>query len=234
METEKYFCKKLNEMNLSANDEKLEQFNIYYTELVNYNQFVNLTSITEKEEVYEKHFLDSILPIAEFKQNATVCDIGTGAGFPSLPLGILREDLKIYAVDSLNKRIDFLNMLLNKLNLHNVKTFHFRAEDFAKDYREHFDYVVSRAVSKLNTLCEYSLPLVKVGGYMVAYKSINYIDEIDESKKAIDILGSKKKKILEFKLEKSESTRYIIFIKKIAPTPKKYPRGQNKPKLQPL
>ncbi|MBQ7308483.1 MAG: 16S rRNA (guanine(527)-N(7))-methyltransferase RsmG [Clostridia bacterium] len=231
---EKYFKEELQKVTDTDIDNKIEKFNIYFKELVDYNEKVNLTSITEKNEVFEKHFIDSFLPSKFIKDHSTVCDIGTGAGFPSIPLAIINQTLKIYAVDSLNKRIEFLNMLNTKLDLKNVQTFHSRAEDFAKNYRESFDYCVSRAVSKLNTLLEYCLPLVKIGGYMLAYKSLNYEEEIKEAQKALNILGGKIEKILDYDLVKSEQKRYIIVIKKIKATPKSYPRNQNKPKSHPI
>lgn len=232
--TENYFYKIITKYKTENIDEIQKKFEIYFNELVSYNEKVNLTSITKKDEVYEKHFIDSILPSDFIKDGSTVCDIGTGAGFPSYPLAIINPTLKIYAVDSLNKRIDFLNMLSQKLELTNVFNFHSRAEDFVKNYREKFNYVVSRAVSKLNTLAEYCLPLVKIGGYMLAYKSLSYKEELAEAENAIKILGGKVECILEYDLELTEQKRYIIAIKKIKETPKKYPRGQNKPKLQPI
>lgn len=234
MNIEEYFDTKLNELNIEATNDKTRRFKTYYEELVSYNENVNLTSIVEKAEVYEKHFIDSILPINFFKPNTTICDIGTGAGFPSLPIAIANEKLNIFAVDSLRKRIDFLSILIEKLGISNVRVFHSRAEDFAQKYRESFDYCVSRAVSRLNTLLEYCLPLVKEGGYMLAYKSLSYKEEIEESKNALKILGGKIEKILEFDLEISNQKRYIIVVKKINKTPLKYPRNQNKPKTQPL
>ena len=231
---ENYFKQEIEKVTQNDIENKIKKFDIYFNELVSYNEKVNLTSITEKNEVYEKHFIDSFLPGKEIKDNSTVCDVGTGAGFPSIPLAIINPTLKIYAVDSLNKRIEFLNMLNEKLQVKNVQTFHFRAEDFAKNYRESFDYCVSRAVSKLNTLLEYCLPLVKIGGYVLAYKSLNYEEEINESKKALNVLGGKIEKILEYDLIQANQKRYIIVIKKIKQTPKNYPRNQNKPRTQPL
>lgn len=229
-----YFKSQLEKMNIQDVNDKMTKFDTYFKFMVEYNEFVNLTSITEEEQVYEKHFLDSVLPVKELKENSTICDIGTGAGFPSIPLAVLRNDLKVYAVDSLLKRINFLEQLKQKLNLNNVNLFQSRAEDFAKLHREEFDYVVSRAVASLNTLLELTLPLTKVGGYVLAYKSLNYEIEINESANALKILGGKIEKILEFDLPFSNQKRYILMIKKVSKTPLKYPRGQNKPKLQPL
>ena len=224
----------MNIKNLQQLIENLLEFKIYYDELVEYNNKVNLTAITEKDEVYVKHFLDSALPIDEIKNGASVVDIGTGAGFPGLPIKILRPDVKLTLVDSLNKRINFLNLIVEKLQLKNVKNVHARAEDFCKLNREKFDVAVARAVAKLNTLLEYLLPLVKVGGVVLAYKGNNFNEELDESKKAIEILGGKFEKTLQFNLPNDMGERNVIVIKKIKPTPNVYPRAQNKPKTEPI
>ncbi len=269
------------------------EFEKYYSQLTQYNRKVNLTAITEKNEVFVKHFLDSILPIAEIKPGARVVDVGSGAGFPSLPIKIVRPDISLTMVDSLNKRVNFLNVLCEKLQethlqnfaieeqkqglpfnakMHknkqtyaNINAVHARAEDFCLNNREKFDVAVARAVAKLNTLVEYLLPLVKVGGVVLAYKGSGYADELNEAQKAIEILGGKVEKVLTYNLptsleneiienenlstktnkdtenknltEKQTETlgeRNIILIKKIKPTPKQYPRGQNKPKTQPI
>ncbi|MBE5745719.1 MAG: 16S rRNA (guanine(527)-N(7))-methyltransferase RsmG [Clostridiales bacterium] len=207
-------------------------FDNYYIDLIEKNKVMNLTAITEKEQVYLKHFLDSVLPLYDIKDNAKVLDIGTGAGFPGIPLKIMNDTLNVVLLDSLNKRINFLNEEIEKLNLKNIKAIHSRAEDYANVSRETFDYVVSRAVARLNTLLEYCLPFVKVGGMFIAYKSINSNEELDECANALKILGGKIEKIKEIDLE--GNLRTLIYIKKVKETPKKYPRGQNKPKNQPL
>lgn len=207
-------------------------FDIYYQELVSYNEKVNLTAITEKEDVFIKHFLDSILAVEYLPNNAKIVDVGTGAGFPSLPLKIVKPDVDLTMVDSLNKRITFLNLLTNKLNL-KTKNIHSRAEDFCKNNREKFDVAVARAVAKLNTLAEYLLPLVKVGGLMIAYKGVDDA-EIEESDYAINVLGGKIKEIKHFTLPDNKGERNLIVIEKIKPTPKLYPRDKNLPKLKPL
>lgn len=207
-------------------------FDIYYQELVSYNEKVNLTAITEKEDVFVKHFLDSILAVEYLPNNAKIVDVGTGAGFPSLPLKIVKPDVDLTMVDSLNKRITFLNLLTNKLNL-KTKNIHSRAEDFCKNNREKFDVAVARAVAKLNTLAEYLLPLVKVGGLMIAYKGVDDA-EIEESDYAINVLGGKIKEIKHFTLPDNKGERNLIVIEKIKPTPKLYPRDKNLPKLKPL
>lgn len=209
------------------------QFDIYYQALVSYNEHTNLTAITEKNEVYTKHFLDSILSIDEIPNGASIVDVGTGAGFPSVPIKIVRPDIKLTLVDSLNKRIIFLNELCQKLNI-NAFTSHSRAEDFCKSNREKFDITTARAVARLNTLVEYLLPLTKVGGKVIVYKGSNYAEELAEAQNAIKLLGGKLNKTLHFTLPNNAGERTIIIIDKIAPTPAKYPRGKNEPKLKPI
>ena len=248
-----------------------DKFDIYYQILISYNEKVNLTAITEKDDVYIKHFLDSILSENFILKNATVVDVGTGAGFPGLPLKIVRDDIKLTLVDSLNKRLEFLSRLVTDLgyncnfvnestiqkNLKNLKEqlknnkkhensniisenkkiiniVHSRAEDFCKLERECFDVAVARAVAKLNTLVEYLLPLVKVGGILIAYKGSNSIEELNEAKRAIGILGGKFENIIEFNLPNDKGVRNLIIIKKVKATPNIYPRDKNLPKLKPL
>lgn len=214
-------------------DKEKDKFDIYFKEIVDYNEKVNLTAITEKEEVFIKHFYDSCLSQNFILQNAKVVDIGTGAGFPGLPLKIIRPDIDLHLVDSLNKRVTFLNLLKEKLNL-NYFTIHARAEDFCLKYREKFDVCVSRAVAKLNTLAEYCLPLIKVGGRFIAYKGSNIEEELKESKKAIKLLGGKIEVIKTFNLPKDKGERNLIVIKKVSSTNTKYPRGKNLPKTKPI
>lgn len=216
-------------------DSNFESFEIYFKELVEYNEKVNLTAITEKEEVFIKHFYDSCLAKDIIPQNAKVVDIGTGAGFPGVPLKIVRKDIDLHLVDSLNKRIIFLNQLKDKLGI-DYSTYHSRAEDFCSNlkYRETFDICVSRAVARLNTLAEYCLPLIKVGGSFVAYKAGDIDEEIEESKKAIRILGGEIKEIKTFNLPNNLGNRNLIIINKINNTNKKYPRNKNLPKLKPI
>lgn len=194
-------------------------FNLYFEKLVSYNEKVNLTAITEKDQVFDKHFLDSILPVDIIPQNARMVDVGTGAGFPSLPLKIVRPDINLTMVDSLNKRINFLNELIVELGIETTNI-HARAEDFALNNREKFDVAVARAVARLNTLLEYLLPLVKVGGMVLAYKGSSAEEEIEEAKNAISILGGKVKQILHFDLPNNQGERNIIVVEKIKSTPK--------------
>ncbi len=209
------------------------QFENYYNFLIEYNKKVNLTAITERQEVFIKHFLDSILPVDEIKNNASVIDVGAGAGFPGLPLKIVRNDIKLTMVDSLDKRVKFLKDLSNLLDL-KVECVHARAEDFCKLKREKFDVAVARAVAPLNTLVEYLLPLTKIGGIVLAYKGSNFEEELNVSQNAIKILGGKYLKTIKFDLPNNMGERNIIVIEKISATPAQFPRGQNKPKLQPI
>lgn len=213
---------------------KDDRFLSYYKELISYNEKVNLTAITDKEEVFIKHFYDSLLGAEFVPENASLLDIGTGAGFPGLPLKIFRQDIKLTLVDSLNKRIEFLKHLSPILNF-KYDCIHSRAEDFAhSSYREQFDVVTARAVASLNTLCEYTLPLVKVGGMFLAYKGANAQEELNVAEKAIKLLGGKIESIHEFELPNSMGSRSIVVIRKIKSTPTKFPRGKNLPKLKPL
>lgn len=208
-----------------------DKFKTYFDILIAENEKYNLTAITQTEAVYEKHFFDSLAANAFFPLNSTVLDVGSGAGFPSIPLAIVRNDLSFVMIDSLKKRVDFLNTVIEKLSLKNAKALHLRAEDFKQ--KSCFDVVTSRAVAALPTLAEYTLPFVKKGGAFVAYKGLDYEAELEKAKNAIKVLGGKVGDILRFNLSDG-ATRAIIKIDKIASTPPIYPRGQNKPKTQPL
>lgn len=216
-------------------DKQFDLFETYFKELVSYNEKVNLTAITEKEDVYIKHFYDSCLGCEFVPTNAKVVDVGTGAGFPGVPIKIARDDIELTLVDSLNKRIVFLNELKQKLNI-DYLTFHARAEDFCSNAsnRESFDICVSRAVAKLNTLAEYCLPLVKIGGRFIAYKSGEIEAELEESAKAINILGGQVEQIKKIDLPNNKGSRTLIIIKKIKNTSKIYPRNKNLPKTKPI
>ena len=220
---------------LDENQEK--QFNLFYQHLIKTNKLFNLTAITEENEVAVKHFLDSALGEKFLKPDAKVVDVGSGAGFPAIPLKIVRPDLEICMVDSLNKRVNFLKECISLLNFQKTSAIHARAEDFAKENREKFDVAVARAVAPLNTLVEYLLPLVKIGGQAIIYKSSKLEEEIAISQKAIQILGGKIEKIETFVIKEpifDEMTRKILIVKKVKPTPQKYPRPSNKPKTNPL
>lgn len=220
--------------NVNLNDFQIVQFEEYFSMLIETNKVMNLTAIIEEDDVAVKHFLDSALPEKFFPQNATVIDIGSGAGFPALPLKIVRPDLKITMVDSLNKRIGFLNDVIEKLNIEGANAVHSRAEDFAKNNREKFDVAVARAVAPLNTLVEYLLPFVKVSGVCIIYKSSKLAEELTNSQKAIEILGAKVERIEKYYIAEKELEREILILKKIKNTPQKYPRDKNKPKLNPI
>lgn len=232
------FIRQLKELELELNETQLQQFERYYELLVEWNKVMNLTAITEYEEVYEKHFLDSlaIVKVEDINKVESIIDIGTGAGFPGIPLKIAFPHLKVVLLDSLNKRINFLNTVIDELGLENVETLHGRAEDYAKkaEYREQADLCVSRAVANLSTLSEYCLPYVKTGGKFIPYKSGEITTETDEAKKAVGILGGNVKKILKFRLPDSDITRSFVVIEKQKATPKKYPRKAGLPSREPL
>ena len=214
-------------------NEHLSEFEKYYNSLISFNEKVNLTAITDKEDVFIKHFLDSILSIDEIKENSNVIDIGAGAGFPSLPIKIVRPDIKLTMLDSLNKRINFLNQICSELNITSTNI-HARAEDYVKVYRETYDVALARAVARLNSLLEYLLPYVKIGGIVLAYKGSNYLEELDESKNAINTLGGRYVKTIKFNLPENKGERNIIVIEKIRSTPKSFPRAKNLAKLNPI
>lgn len=215
-------------------DKQVEQFEIYYNFLVEENEKYNLTAITEKNEVAIKHFVDSVLPYKTIPQNASIIDVGTGAGFPGVPLKILREDLKLTLLDSLQKRVRFLKELTHKLELKNVTCVHARAEDYCREKREKFDVATSRAVAATNTLSEYLIPYVKKGGLVLMYKGSKAEDELKDGEKAIKTLGGKVSLIQKFFLKEVESERNVVVIEKLFPTPSKFPRGKNLPKTKPI
>ena len=233
------FIKALRKNGIELSNRQLEQFNIYYHLLVEWNSKVNLTAITEEKEVYLKHFYDSLAPIwnniwdDSFKK---VCDVGAGAGFPSIPIKIVKPNLELTIIDSLNKRINFLEHLVSELKLDNVHCVHARAEEAGLDskYRGQFDLVTARAVAALNVLSEYCLPLVSKGGYFLALKGQYDEDEIKDAKKAIQVLGAKLEDKLIFTLPIEESERTLIRIRKTLDTPKKYPRRAGKPSKEPI
>ena len=232
------FEKDLKAMNITLSDKQIEQFLIYYEMLVEWNEVMNLTAITEYEEVMKKHFLDSITLNQAFDvtKECTVIDVGCGAGFPGLALKIAYPNLKITLLDSLNKRINFLNAVIDKLGLTDIETIHGRAEDFAKagKLRETFDVAVSRAVANLSTLSEYCLPYVKVGGYFIPYKSEKVREEIEAAGKALSILGGSLEKKIEFTLPDTDYYRNLLLIKKNKPTPNKFPRKAGLPSKEPI
>ena len=197
---------------------------------------MNLTAITDPEEIILKHFIDSITILKEIKDGSTLVDVGTGAGFPGIPLSIMNPTLKITLVDSLNKRLIFLQEVVDKLKLKNVESIHARAEEFGqnKKYRESFDISTSRAVANLSTLSEYLIPLVKVGGKVISMKAAEAQEEINQAQKAIQVLGGTIEKIDEFNLPESDIGRTIIVIKKNKNPPTKYPRKPGTPNKEPI
>lgn len=225
----------LKNININLSDRQLEQFEIYFEFLVEYNNYVNLTAITEKEEVYIKHFYDSILvgQVLDLTTVKTICDVGSGAGFPSIPLKIVYPNLEVTIVDGLDKRITFLKQLVNKLGLENVNLVHGRAEEYAKDHRESFDVVTARAVARANILNELCIPLVKVGGYFISMKGKNAEEEINEGN-SLKLLNAKIIKQNEYYLPKEESKRVLILIEHFASAPNKYPRAYASIKKNPL
>lgn len=229
------FIEELQKLNIEITDKQLKDLENYYEMLIEYNKKMNLTGITEKEQVYLKHFYDSltIMKIIDLKEQETLCDIGTGAGFPGMVLKIFFPKLKVTLVDSLNKRVEFLKDVKKKLNLENLEIIHSRAEEFAKENIEKFDVVTARAVAHLSILLEYSLPMIKINKYFIAMKG-NIKEELEESKNAIKILNSKLEKVIEFKLPIEESTRNLVKIVKISKTNIKYPRKYSEIKKKKL
>ena len=215
-------------------DEQIEKINKYYNMVIEQNKTMNLTRILSEEEFATKNILDSVLPIKIIPKNASVVDVGTGAGLPGIPLKILRPDIKLTLLDSLQKKVNFLKQVAIELDLKEVKCVHARVEDFAKTNKESFDVCVSRAVARLNTLCEYCLPLVKIDGIMIAYKSLKAEEEAKEAQKAIDILGGKIENVQNVIIKEENSIRTNIIISKIKNTPNIYPRGKNLPKTKPI
>ena len=228
------FIKELEKLGINISNNQLEKLNTYYKMLIDYNTHTNLTRITEEKDVYLKHFYDSLTIIKAIKlNNQSVLDIGTGAGFPGLVLKIVFPNLKVTLVDSLNKRIIFLNNVIKELNLENIKAIHARAEEYIIDNREKFDIVTSRAVANLNILSELCIPYVKVGGYFIAMKA-EAEEEINLSQNVIKTLGGVLKDTIIFKLPKEDSVRTLIKIVKSVKTDSKYPRKFNEIKKKSL
>lgn len=232
------FKRKASALGIELSDKQLDQFRRYYEMLVEKNKVMNLTAITEWEEVIDKHFIDSIslVKACDLSDEKYILDLGCGAGFPGIPLKIAFPNLKIVLLDSLNKRILFLQEVIEVLGLEKVEALHGRAEDYARkaEYREQFDYCVSRAVANLTTLSEYCIPYVKEGGSFISYKSGKVKEEVKEVKKALSILGGKMDEMVTFELPETDMERIFVKIKKEKKTPKKYPRKAGLPGKEPL
>ena len=238
MNTEE-FKAELQKRGITVTDEKIARFDRYLELLQEWNKKINLTAITEREEVYLKHFYDSITAglYVNFKEGVpSLCDVGSGAGFPSIPLKIMYPNMRITIVDSLNKRIQFLQTIVDELGLENVHLYHDRAETFGQnsEFRASFNFVTARAVARMNVLAELCLPLVKKDGVFIAMKASNTEEELIEATKAIATLGGKLREDIQFELPKDAGERHIVLIDKKKETPNKYPRKPGTPNRKPL
>lgn len=230
------FIGKLKEFNIEINKEQIKSFEKYMNLLLEWNEKINLTAITQPDEVKLKHFVDSLTVLKYINDDDKVIDIGTGAGFPGIPLKIMNENTKITLLDSLNKRINFLNIVIETLNLRNIQAIHGRAEEIARNklYREKYDVAVSRAVANLSTLTEYMLPFVKIGGKCICMKGANVNEELERAQNAIKELGGEIERVDNFYLSDNDNERNIIVIKKVKETNSKYPRKAGTPSKEPL
>lgn len=232
------FQKALLEKGITLSDEQMKQYEVYFNTLVEWNEKMNLTAITQKEEVYLKHFYDSVSAAFyfDFNQPLTICDVGAGAGFPSIPLKIAFPGIQVTIVDSLNKRINFLEHLAQELGLKNMQFVHDRAETFGKNpaHREKYQLVMARAVARLSVLSELCLPLAQIGGTFIAMKGGQAEEELQSGKKALAVLGGKLSSVHSFKLPVEESERNILIVHKEKKTPKQYPRKPGTPNKTPI
>ena len=235
-EFSKIFNDYLKELSIKLNEEQIQKFYTYMNLLMEWNEKINLTAITKPEEIILKHFVDCLTISKYIETNSKLIDVGTGAGFPGIPLKIYRSDLKVTLVDSLNKRLNFLNEVINSLKLENIETIHARAEELGrnKGYREKFDIATSRAVANLSTLSEYLLPFIKVGGKCICMKGADIDGELNNAKKAIEVLGGKVVGKEVFNLPQSDLGRSIIVIEKTKNTPGKFPRKPGTPAKEPI
>ena len=238
MYTKEDFIRKCSALGVTITDHQYAQYLKYYEMLVEKNKVMNLTAITEYDEVLDKHFIDSlsIVKAVDLNQVTTIMDVGTGAGFPGIPLKIAFPHLKITLLDSLNKRIKFIQEVVDELGLADVTLCHGRAEDFGHkaEYRQQFDICTSRAVANLTTLTEYCLPFVNKGGQFISYKSGDVDEELKASEKAVAVLGGKIGKVVSFNLPETDLSRTMVPVKKVGPTPGKYPRKAGTPSKEPI
>lgn len=233
----KYLKEKCNQKNIEITDNQLHKFSVYYNHLMKVNQSMNLTTITDEKEVVLKHFLDSIMIINSLDfSGCRVIDVGTGAGFPGIPLAIMCTDANFVLLDSLQKRLHFIEEVLELCQISNVQLIHGRAEDYGKNliYREQFDYCLSRAVASLPVLLEFCIPFVKVGGKFISYKSELLTDELETAKHALEVLQCKYVDNVSYDLPDIDVCRYYAFFEKTDILPSKYPRQAGKPKKKPL
>ena len=233
------FIDDLKKLGISLNTTQTKQFEDYFNLLLSENEKINLTAITKRDEVFKKHFVDSLSLIKygmDLKDNLKIIDLGSGAGFPGIPLKIAFPQLSITLVDSLNKRVDFLEDVINELNLSDINAVHGRAEELARQdvFRENFDFCVSRAVANLSTLAEYCLPFVKVNGFFISYKAEDVSDEVSAAENSISLLGGRFDKEVSFILPNSDISRTLVGVRKISETPEKYPRRTGLPGKRPL
>lgn len=224
----------LDSIKIDYNDSALDNFIAYYHMILEGNKIHNLTAITKWKEVVVKHFIDSVLPYKHFLKAENIIDIGAGAGFPSIPIKIINKDIKLTLVDSLNKRVQFINKVCDNLKLNDVEIIHKRAEDMPNSYKNRYDIAVARAVAPLSTLVEYCMPYVKVGGKFLAYKANKAEQELDQALKAIEVMGGIIDNVYPYSIENQDIVRNIIVIKKVRATPLIYPRSGNAPRANPI
>ncbi len=234
-EFKNFFLNQIEKSDIEINHENLQQFYEYMIGILEWNDKINLTSITDEKMFIVKHFVDSLLINQYLQGKENIIDIGTGGGFPGIPLKIVNKEKKFTLIDSVNKKLNVIKELAEKIKLNNLEIIHTRAEDLAnkKEYREKYDVATTRAVSNLTTILEYMLPFLKIGGIAICMKGPNYKEELENSTKAIEVLGGKFESVKTFNLD-NELERNIIIIRKIKNTPNKYPRGQGKPLKEPI
>ena len=238
MNSTKIFETELKKLGIILTDKQREQFDRYYELLIEWNKVMNLTGITDYDEVILKHFIDSLMlsEICDMSNVSAMIDVGTGAGFPGIPIKIVYPHINAILLDSLNKRLKFLNTVIEELGLESVQTLHGRAEDYARktEYRESFDLCVSRAVANLSTLSEYCLPFVKKDGTFISYKGGDSDEEVKQAERAVDLLGGKVETIHKFTLPGTDMGRTLVEIEKIKNTPRRYPRKTGQPAIESL